>query len=147
MACWGLLSALWIGRKITKQLPNTKSEALHRRFGQLSQIPLYKLFKEGAGSRARTDDLLITNQLLYQLSYTGAVLGNGRKQNHGPPRFARVMQAVSGHFLSNLGFQKKHPQSHQPSSHALPSPCERLVRTVRALTSLPAPKEASADRS
>jgi hypothetical protein len=26
---------------------------------------------ERAGSRIRTDDLLITNQLLYQLSYTG----------------------------------------------------------------------------
>ena len=26
---------------------------------------------EGAGSRIRTDDLLITNQLLYQLSYAG----------------------------------------------------------------------------
>jgi len=50
-----------MGRKITKQLPNTKSEALRGRFGQLSQIPLYVLFKEGAGSRARTDDLLITN--------------------------------------------------------------------------------------
>ncbi len=29
---------------------------------------------EGAGNRARTDDLLITNQLLYQLSYAGASL-------------------------------------------------------------------------
>jgi hypothetical protein len=28
-------------------------------------------FYEGAGSRIRTDDLLITNQLLYQLSYAG----------------------------------------------------------------------------
>ena len=27
----------------------------------------------GAGSRVRTDDLLITNQLLYQLSYTGVI--------------------------------------------------------------------------
>ena len=26
----------------------------------------------GAGDRNRTDDLLITNQLLYQLSYTGS---------------------------------------------------------------------------
>ena len=26
---------------------------------------------EGAGRRIRTDDLLITNQLLYQLSYAG----------------------------------------------------------------------------
>jgi hypothetical protein len=29
------------------------------------------VYKAGAGSRVRTDDLLITNQLLYQLSYAG----------------------------------------------------------------------------
>ena len=29
----------------------------------------------GAGSRIRTDDLLITNQLLYQLSYAGIYQG------------------------------------------------------------------------
>ena len=29
------------------------------------------LEKTGAGNRTRTDDLLITNQLLYQLSYPG----------------------------------------------------------------------------
>jgi hypothetical protein len=32
-------------------------------------------FETGAGSRIRTDDLLITNQLLYQLSYAGICLG------------------------------------------------------------------------
>ena|ERR1700720_4519835 len=32
-------------------------------------------FYEGAGSRIRTDDLLITNQLLYQLSYAGIYEG------------------------------------------------------------------------
>jgi hypothetical protein len=30
---------------------------------------------DGAGSRIRTDDLLITNQLLYQLSYAGIYEG------------------------------------------------------------------------
>ena len=30
------------------------------------------LYYDGAGRRIRTDDLLITNQLLYQLSYAGA---------------------------------------------------------------------------
>ena len=35
------------------------------------QILCRKEFKEGAGNRIRTDDLLITNQLLYQLSYAG----------------------------------------------------------------------------
>jgi hypothetical protein len=33
-----------------------------------------KLLKEdGAGNKSRTRDLMITNQLLYQLSYTGKV--------------------------------------------------------------------------
>jgi hypothetical protein len=32
------------------------------------------LSEAGAGGRARTDDLLFTKQLLYQLSYTGAAL-------------------------------------------------------------------------
>jgi hypothetical protein len=39
------------------------------RFG--TGIPFY----DGAGSRIRTDDLLITNQLLYQLSYAGIYEG------------------------------------------------------------------------
>ena len=32
---------------------------------------------QGAGNRARTDDLLITNQLLYQLSYAGVCFWAG----------------------------------------------------------------------
>ena len=36
-------------------------------------------FKAGAGSRIRTDDLLITNQLLYQLSYAGERTPKGYK--------------------------------------------------------------------
>ncbi len=32
----------------------------------------------GAGTRSRTRDLLITNQLLYQLSYTGVILVRAR---------------------------------------------------------------------
>ena len=39
----------------------------------LKAEPQLKLVKKnGAGDRNRTDDLLITNQLLYQLSYTGS---------------------------------------------------------------------------
>jgi hypothetical protein len=40
-------------------------------FSAIRQIAFY----EGAGSRIRTDDLLITNQLLYQLSYAGIYEG------------------------------------------------------------------------
>ena len=32
----------------------------------------------GAGTRTRTEDLLITNQLLYQLSYAGQACGSRR---------------------------------------------------------------------
>ena len=38
-----------------------------------SRALLIKLPVHGAGERARTVDLLITNQLLYQLSYTSAL--------------------------------------------------------------------------
>ena len=35
--------------------------------------PIYCLMCIGAGERTRTADLLITNQLLYQLSYAGKI--------------------------------------------------------------------------
>ena len=35
------------------------------------RVLLFLLRNFGAGDRTRTDDLLITNQLLYQLSYAG----------------------------------------------------------------------------
>ena len=37
--------------------------------------------KAGAGERTRTADLLITNQLLYQLSYAGFGFTEGRAQS------------------------------------------------------------------
>jgi hypothetical protein len=40
----------------------------------------------GAGGRTRTDDLLITNQLLYQLSYAGARQKPGRSRNRAERR-------------------------------------------------------------
>ena len=39
--------------------------------------------KIGAGGRNRTDDLLITSQMLYQLSYTGAIRGLGMERETG----------------------------------------------------------------
>ncbi len=38
---------------------------------QKKQSPALRGFEYGAGTRSRTRDLLITSQLLYQLSYTG----------------------------------------------------------------------------
>ena len=47
-----------------------------------SGTPPYELAALGAGRRTRTPDLLITNQLLYQLSYTG-VSNRTRVLYHG----------------------------------------------------------------
>ena len=41
----------------------------------IRNIHIKLIVKCGAGSRIRTDDLLITNQLLYQLSYAGIYEG------------------------------------------------------------------------
>ena len=41
---------------------------------EFSHIQLNAPTKNGAGGRTRTPDLLITNQLLYQLSYTSKLL-------------------------------------------------------------------------
>jgi len=43
-----------------------------RRDSQAS-FPLPLATNPGAGNRIRTDDLLITNELLYQLSYSGEI--------------------------------------------------------------------------
>jgi hypothetical protein len=39
-----------------------------------SRSPHWNAELSGAGGQARTDDLLFTKQLLYQLSYTGAMI-------------------------------------------------------------------------
>ena len=50
----------------------------------------------GAGSRIRTDDLLITNQLLYQLSYAGKKSARPARTHSGSER-GKVAQS----FYSN----------------------------------------------
>ena len=48
---------------------------------------MYESF-DGADDRTRTDDLLITNQLLYQLSYVGAGLASFPWRRVGPFSYA-----------------------------------------------------------
>ena len=52
-------------RQIYSLIPLTAREPLHR----FSKLLVF--YYTGAGNRSRTCDLLITNQLLYQLSYAG----------------------------------------------------------------------------
>ena len=55
---------------IRLDLPPLMVYKYQREFGLTNRIP-FKLF--GADERSRTADLLITNQLLYQLSYVGFI--------------------------------------------------------------------------
>ena len=53
---------------------------------------------DGAGSRIRTDDLLITNQLLYQLSYAGIL----PRQTTSWGRFPKIEQVYTTIFAALL---------------------------------------------
>ena len=55
----------------------------------------------GAGGRIRTPDLLITNQLLYRLSYTSKYISNSRVYLIRPKRFCQ--QFFSSFFILKEG--------------------------------------------
>ena len=71
-----------VGFEPTKSLTTDLQSAPFGRSG----IPPYIKFTSancgGAGGRTRTPDLLITNQLLYQLSYTGILFNRLRKKDY-----------------------------------------------------------------
>src|SRR5574344_666919 len=48
----------------------------------LGKSPILNSSDDGAGGRTRTPDLLITNQLLYRLSYTGILFNRLRKKDY-----------------------------------------------------------------
>src|SRR5687768_1474516 len=57
-----------IPRRMRRHPASRRSSVAHAVHGS---VPMVHEEKFGAGDRTRTDDLLITNQLLYQLSYAG----------------------------------------------------------------------------
>ena len=69
-----------------------------------SGIPPYSFGSRGAGGRTRTPDLLITNQLLYRLSYTSILTGTALSIYAAPERL--VIIANDTHFVNNI-FQEK----------------------------------------
>ena len=55
--------------------------------------------KDGAGEGTRTPDPIITNDVLYQLSYTGILLCRSRAVGHpvlDAPRLAGLLAGLSG---------------------------------------------------
>ena len=70
-----------------------------------SGIPPYSISTVGgAGGRTRTPDLLITNQLLYRLSYTSILTGTALSFYAAPERL--VIIAKHTYFVKNI-FQEK----------------------------------------
>ena len=80
-----------------------------------SYRPLNSLRIFGADETNRTSDLLITNQLLYQLSY----ISNGRHCSK-KYKLSRIMQLLKGwSILRNSNFISRFPWSLSHQSHCL----------------------------
>ena len=71
----------------------------------LGNSPILSIQVGGAGRRIRTPDLLITNQLLYRLSYTG-VLNRTRLLYYG----FRNCQALFSRISFSLGTEREQPR-------------------------------------
>ena len=102
-----------------------------RRFAQIVE-------EFGAGGRTRTDDLLITNQLLYQLSYAG-------RQEGTPEQPRRGKHLSLTHLTRTASLQERGPTRPQPPYNSamgdLPICCsltaaERDVRRHQLLPGL-----------
>ena len=89
-------------------------------FGR-SGTPPYEL---GAGGRIRTPDLLITNQLLYRLSYTSKYISNSRIYFNRYPPFCQHIFQKFFYFLGGIRFV--------PFSAPLKSPSRTLLYSVRS---------------
>ena len=85
--------------------------------GEWAEDEYYLLIFYGAGKRNRTSDLLITNQLLYRLSYPGLYYNppvkwacdkHAMRQAMVKSRFSRVKRGDSIHFLGWWIFNGAH---------------------------------------
>ena len=83
-----------------------------------SGIPPYSKAPCGAGGRTRTPDLLITNQLLYRLSYTSILPASPvfRSSNLTPERFVIIANRIG---FVNLYFWKIEKICQTPFSNPL----------------------------
>ena len=61
-----------VGESGFEPLKSVTTDLQSAPFGRSGTLPYLIVNKNGAGGRIRTPDLLITNQLLYRLSYTSA---------------------------------------------------------------------------
>ena len=101
-----LLTAGVVGESGFEPLKSSTTDLQSAPFGHSGTLPYkplpvwlgmsmrLRLSASGAGERTRTPDLLITNQLLYQLSYTstGAAFWRQEKQLFPFPRAARPIE-------------------------------------------------------
>ena len=64
----------WFGTRLTKRPKTVKKSQKNKGRCERNAKPLVLVFQFGADERIRTAGLLITNQLLYRLSYVGETL-------------------------------------------------------------------------
>ena len=81
---------------------------------------------DGAGNRIRTDDLRITNALLYQLSYPGKPLKKGKSKHSSPPPPVKKLIERST-LASSLGRPPR--PARRPPLRALPGSRSRGLAT------------------
>ena len=89
------MSALPIVKK-KRRNRKTVQEVSKQNFPRTAQDPFYY----GAGRRIRTDDLLITNQLLYQLSYAGKKIARPARTDSGSERRKLAQPLASNNRLN-----------------------------------------------
>ena len=66
----------WVSIRLLRNPAEPQNEKTRQKAGFSGVSEILKAFSEtlcGAGTKSRTRDLLITSQLLYQLSYTGVM--------------------------------------------------------------------------
>ena len=98
--------------------PKIKPRILRERNATVNRNHLIRHKKSGAGGRNRTPDLLITNQLLYQLSYTSINSIVTARHSGSCPRFASADPGpASCRSFVGLRMSTGHSVPHHPKSH------------------------------
>ncbi len=89
------LTATWWERMDSNHRSEDATDLQSAPFGHSGTLP----YSIGAGGRIRTPDLLITNQLLYQLSYTSISAARSISTDFAPQMIAHTAERIKSALL------------------------------------------------